>query len=139
MDGNETPDLQDPDLYDHWVRDTVRFCDQDAAGHINNTAIAQYVESGRIAFVRTQIPPPRDGERFIAAHLSIDFLAEAQYPGDVHIGSRLLRIGNKSLTGASGVYKDEICIATATWVVVFLRGQETAELTPEIRRGLEAL
>ena len=59
MDGDDKPDLADPDLYHHWVRDTVRFCDQDSAGHINNTAIAQYVESGRVAFVLALLPPSR--------------------------------------------------------------------------------
>ena len=31
--------LQDRTIYPHWCTDTVRFCDQDAAGHVNNVAL----------------------------------------------------------------------------------------------------
>ena len=34
--------LQDRSIYPHWCTDTVRFSDQDAAGHINNVAICAY-------------------------------------------------------------------------------------------------
>ena len=130
------PLLSDPASFTHWVRDTVRFCDQDDGGHVNNTAIAQYVESGRIAFLRELLAMRQPGERFIAAHLAIDFLKETHYPGDVQVGSRLLRIGTKSLTGGCGLFKDGICFATATWVVVFLRGAETAPVPDDMREKL---
>lgn len=130
------PDLSDPASFDHWVRDTVRFCDQDDGGHVNNTAIAQYVESGRIAYLRELLSMRQPGERFIAAHLAIDFLKEIHYPGDVEVGSRVLRIGTKSMTGGCGLFKDGICFATSTWVVVFLSGDESAPLPDDMRATL---
>ena len=36
--------LQDRSIYPHWCTDTVRFSDQDAAGHVNNVAICAYLE-----------------------------------------------------------------------------------------------
>jgi acyl-CoA thioester hydrolase len=37
--------LQDRSIYPHWCSDTVRFSDQDGAGHINNVALCAYLET----------------------------------------------------------------------------------------------
>ena len=37
--------LQDRSIYPHWCTDTVRFSDQDAAGHVNNVALCAYLET----------------------------------------------------------------------------------------------
>jgi len=44
--------LQDRSIYPHWCTDTVRFSDQDAAGHINNVALCAYLEPARLTFMR---------------------------------------------------------------------------------------
>ena len=44
--------LQDRSIYPHWCTDTVRFSDQDAAGHVNNVAICAYLETARLTFMR---------------------------------------------------------------------------------------
>ena len=44
--------LQDRSIYPHWCTDTVRFSDQDAAGHVNNVAICAYIETARLTFMR---------------------------------------------------------------------------------------
>ena len=70
-------DLTDPALYDHWVDDVVRFSDTDLQGHVNNTASAKYVESGRLHFDFDVLTPAADGidEPFslILANLNLNF------------------------------------------------------------------
>jgi acyl-CoA thioester hydrolase len=129
----------EPGAFTHWATDTVRFSDQDAVGHINNVAIAAYVESGRVAFghdLRTTGDP---GASFVLARLSIDYRAQAHYPGDVRVGTRLLAIGRTSFTVAQGVFKDEVCIATAEGVLVHLADGVPAPIEGALRSELDAL
>ena len=129
-------DATDPANFEHWIDDRVRFCDQDASGHINNTAVAQYVENGRVAYAIEVLQIQDNDSRFIAARLAIDFLRESHYPGIVRTGTRVARIGNKSVTTLHGVFKDELCIATAECVLVHLHGAETIPLTGPMRESL---
>ena len=71
--------LQNRSIYPHWCNDTVRFCDQDAAGHINNVAICAYMETARLTFMRDMgmMAPREEGVRGISAGMTISFLAES--------------------------------------------------------------
>ena len=129
----------DPAVYPHWVTDTVRFSDQDAIGHVNNVAIAAYVESGRVAFGRVTRSSDQPDKDFILARLVIDYLAEAHYPGEVRIGTRVVRIGRTSLTVGHGLFKDGVCIATAEGVLVHRRAGRSAPIEGELRARLEGL
>lgn len=124
--------------YAHWATDTVRFSDQDAVGHINNVAIAAYVETGRVGFGHS-LRPDESGASFILAHLAIDYRAQAHFPGEVRIGSRLAKVGGKSFTMEHGVFKDDVCIATATCVLVYVQDGAPAAIEGEFRAQLEAL
>ena len=66
--------LRDPAFFEFWVEDRVRFSDQDAGGHVNNTAIAQYVETGRVTYLRDRLPVRADGSRFDAAGFDVEEL-----------------------------------------------------------------
>ncbi len=131
-------DPTDPANYDHWVDDRVRFCDQDAAGHVNNTAIAQYVESGRVGYAHDRLWNRGEGSRFIAARVAIDFLAESHYPGQIRTGTRVSKIGKSSVTTLSGVFKDGVCIAVGECVLVHLNDGGSAPLTDAMRTALQA-
>lgn len=72
----------------------VRFCDTDMIGHVNNTKIAQYAESGRIGFFR-EIGV--EGSTLILAHLSLDFTAQIQLDDQVVIETWCESIGNTSI------------------------------------------
>ena len=140
----ELPDLTDPGLYDHWADDVVRFCDTDQAGHVNNVAIAAYVETGRLMFDRTVIEATAaglEGEAFhaILANLTVNYLAESFWPGKVRVGTRLIRIGNSSLTTAHGVFREDRCIATSTCVLVNRADGQSAPIGPVMRERLGAL
>lgn len=113
-------DLTDRHTFRHWTPVTIRYSDQDAMAHVNNTALATYVESSRTAFIYDLIKRGgMEGVEFILARLCIDYLRELHYPGNVDVGARLIRVGNKSIGTGYGVFKGDMCVATAECVNVF--------------------
>jgi acyl-CoA thioester hydrolase len=136
------PDLRNPAVYPHWSRETLRYCDTDAQGHINNIAFSVFCETGRTQFLlepgRPLTPP---GTIMVIARLVLDFLGEIHWPGEVRIGTGVTRIGNTSYHLGQGVFVGERCVAVADSVLV-LADQETRRstpLTPELRGRLEGL
>ena len=126
----------DPAWYPHWAVDTVRFSDQDAVGHVNNVAYAAYVETGRVAFGHA-LRPDDAGSSFILARLAIDYRAEARYPGEIRVGTRLVAIGRTSFTMGHGVFKDGVCVATAQCVLVHAKDGSPAPIEGKLRAELE--
>ena len=114
-------DLTRRESFRHWSPVTIRFSDQDSLAHVNNVALAQYFEVGRTAYVYDIIRAAGCEGRieFILARLVIDFKRELHYPGAVEVGSRLTRLGTKSLTTGYGIFGGEDCIATSEAVNVF--------------------
>lgn len=121
-------DLTDPANFQHWITETIRIADTDAGGHINNTALAAYVKSNRVARLRSAMFDRAPGERWVMAYLEINFRAEAKPPGQVRVGTRLVAIGTKSITLGAGLFKDDACIATAQSIRVFLNGANTVRI-----------
>ena len=131
--------LQDRSIYPHWCSDTVRFSDQDAAGHVNNVAICAYMETARLTFMRDMgmMAPREDGLRGISAGMTVSFLAESHWPGKVELGTGVLRIGGSSITVASAAFKDDLCIAAAEMTVVRLNGKTPHPIDGPFREALE--
>jgi len=134
------PDLTRAGAYRLWITDRIRFCDTDQAGHVNNVAYAAYAETGRLNFMDEHVRPlVQTGNRFIAASVTVNFLRETHYPGEVRIGTGVARIGRTSLTVGQGIFKDDVCVASALGAVVHLDGSTPIPLTDEMRTVLEAL
>jgi acyl-CoA thioester hydrolase len=135
--------LQDRSIYPHWCSDTVRFCDQDAAGHVNNVAICAYMETARLTFMRDvgqetgTMAPREEGIRGISAGMTVSFLAESHWPGKVELGTGVLRIGISSITVASAAFKDDVCIAAAEMTVARLKGKTPHPVDGAFREALE--
>ena len=139
MSSDSNFDLTDPGSYAFWVDDIIRFSDQDAGGHVNNTAFAAYFESGRVAFVREIRPQRGPDDRIVVARVTINYLREAHWPGALRIGARVVHIGRTSFTVGSGIFEDGQCLATAESVVVFMHGPASAEPPPDVRARLQNL
>lgn len=112
----------DPNAYVFWTRDTVRFSDVDRYRHINNVAIATYCETGRVEFAERLWPGSTAGETagWVIVKLTVAFLAQAHYPGEVRIGTRVERVGRTSATIGQGLFKDGACFATSEAVLVWV-------------------
>ena len=112
----------DAGTYVFWTRDTVRFSDVDRYRHINNVAIATYCETGRVEFAERLWPGSTAGETagWVIVKLTVAFLAQAHYPGEVRIGTRVERVGRTSATIGQGLFKDGTCFATSEAVLVWV-------------------
>lgn len=129
--------LKDRTRYRHWVSDTIRYSDTDMVGHVNNLAFAAYCETGRTRFMH-EFPRPLIGReaQTVLARLSINFLDEIHWPGEVEIGTGVLRIGNSSLTLGQGLFTGGRCFATAEAIVVMIdRVTRKPRPLPEEFRG----
>lgn len=75
----------------------VRWGDQDALNHVNNSVYFRYFEEARIQLFRQAgivLPSDRNG---VLAHASCDFLQPLLYPATVVVSLVLLRVGRSSM------------------------------------------
>ncbi|MDA1091172.1 MAG: thioesterase family protein [Proteobacteria bacterium] len=134
------PDLTLIGAFRHWTPVSLRFSDQDSMGHINNVSYAAYVEQARVAFLDDFLRVEGGGDiGYILASVNIDYRREMHFPGSVDIGSRLMRIGTKSITTAYGLFKDGENVATAGSVNVFYDAEagKTVSIPDNLRKILE--
>lgn len=135
-------DLTSRDSFAVWTTVSVRYGDLDPNNHVNNGAINQYFEDGRVGF-RLQRLTEVGGNTlsgFAVVKFTANYLAPAHYPGDVEIGTVVTRIGGSSYGLGQGVFQDSKCVATAEIVTVQF-DPETAKsvaLAAPFRRALEA-
>ena len=124
-----------------WTPVTIRYSDQDSMGHVNNCAYAAYAEAGRTMFLGGlldfEMHPSID---FILASVKIDYLKEIYYPGSVNIGTRILKLGTKSMTLGTGMFLTGEAVAIAESVNLFfdMRIRKTIPIPDDIRAQLEA-
>ncbi len=115
-------DLTDRGSYRVWTRDTIRYSDLDPNDHVNNGAINAYLEDGRVRFRNAHLSHLGAGvlAGFVLVKYTIEYRAMLHFPGEVDIGTTILRIGGSSYTLGQGVFRDDTCIATAEVVTVRL-------------------
>lgn len=126
-------DLSARSTYAHWTPVTLRWCDTDALGHINNVAISSFVEASRVAIyydVMHSAGVDTSKLDIVLARVEIDFIEELHYPGTVDVGARFLQMGKKSLKTAYGVFVGEKCVATSVCVNVFFDLTTRSSVSP---------
>lgn len=134
-------DLTKRECFKVWTPVTIRWCDTDKLGHVNNVSIASYVEAGRCEFFYRLINKLGITDiDFVLARIVIDYRRELHYPGTIEVGSRLIRLGNKSVTTGYGCFIGDHCFATAesTNVFIELATHKSVLPPPELRAMLEA-
>jgi acyl-CoA thioester hydrolase len=89
---------------------SLRYSDMDVMGHLNNAVYSTFFEAGRVAFIHEVLPglTPKD-TGYVIVKLTVEFLAEARYPGTVQIFTRISRVGGSSMT-----YQQEVVLADKT-------------------------
>ena len=108
----------------------LRYADTDRQGHVNNAVFATLVEAGRVTFLydpKRPLTPP--GTQFVIAELTIRFLSELNWPGEVTVGTGVARIGNGSFVLEQAIVNGDYCAATARSVIV-LMDEQTRRSTP---------
>ena len=119
----EQHDPADRALYHLWITDRLRYNDLDPVGHVNNNAVGQFVENGRVRlFDEIGRDPAVPGQAmrlgWVVRRLEVDFIKEIRFPGDVEVGTRVVRIGTSSMIVRSGIFVEGACACTATTVSV---------------------
>jgi acyl-CoA thioester hydrolase len=134
-------DLTDRGVFAVWTTDTVRYGDLDPNLHVNNGAINQFFEDGRVNFRQARLSAT-DGDKltgFAVVKFSVSYRAPAHYPGTVEIGTVVTRVGGSSYGLGQAVFQDGRCVATAEVVTVHF-DPETSRSKPlpdDIRTALE--
>ncbi len=132
-------DLKDRASYRHLTPVTIRFSDEDRMGHVNNSAYSVWIEASRVAYLES-IYRPDETLDTVLARITIDYLRETRWPGDVEVGARLLGVGNKSLRSGYGVFRDGVCLAASECVNVFFHPRERRAVAPpvHVREAMQA-
>lgn len=119
--------------------DKLRYADTDRQGHINNAVFSTFLETGRVEVLyNPTLPILRDGASFVIVSLKLDFLKEIIWPGQVEIGTGLLKIGNSSMTLFQKLFQNGACVAEAETVIVQVE-DVTRQSTPLSEQARQTL
>ena len=113
--------LADRARFKAWNTDKLRLTDLDHQYHVNNAVFAVLYTSGRHDFIYTHVRPlVAKTDMFAMAKITIEYLAEMHYPGEVEVGTLIRRLGRTSITFGHGMFKDGKCVSVAEAVMVLL-------------------
>ena len=99
--------------------DKIRYADTDRQGHVNNPAFSSFLESGRVEILyNPEFSLLSMNSSFVIVSLKLDFLKEINWPGQVEIGTGILKIGDSSITFFQKLFQNGISVASAETVIV---------------------
>jgi acyl-CoA thioester hydrolase len=101
--------------FDFVHRETVRFRDVDAMGHVNNAVFLTYIEEARIAYLLRFGAEVGD---MILARVEIDFRAPLRAGDEIEIGVRPADVGTKRFELEYEVRSADAVAAEAKTVIV---------------------
>ena len=67
--------------------DKLRYNDTDRQGHVNNAIFSTYLETGRVEIFYQDPEVMLDGCEFVIARVTLDFLGEIRWPGEIKVAS----------------------------------------------------
>lgn len=118
----------------------VRFYETDALGHVNNTVIPAWFETGRLPVFElfTEQGDPYEIS-LIVANLNVDFLRPVYFGHMVTLKTYIARIGSSSFDIGSEVWQQgELCAKGTSVLVNFdYKNQRSVAIAESIRHKLE--
>ena len=140
MSESTLPDLRKRDTFRNWQSISIRYADLDPIGHVNNTAMPMFFEEARLRFIYPVLQAGgRNDLDLVLVRTVIEYVKEISYPSTVEIGSRVHRVGTKSLHMLHGVFDASgACVGTGECtLVIFNRQSRTSAAPPdELRQRL---
>lgn len=135
-------DLTNRHVYKTWTQDMVRYRDLDPNGHVNNGAINQYFEDGRV-YLREERMADLEANilrGFAIKKFTATYHGALSYPATIDVGSVVSRIGKSSFVFGQGVFDNKRCIATAEVISVFFdyKTGNSKPLPNAVRKALES-
>jgi acyl-CoA thioester hydrolase len=142
-DGETKPfDGKNRAIYPDLTRVTIRYRDLDPNGHVNNGSINQFFEDGRVHFRNSKMGTLAAATLtgFVIARFDATYHAALGYPGEVDVGTGVIRVGRSSYVLGQGVFFGDKCIATAEVVTVYFDAatNKSRPLPDDLRAVLEA-
>lgn len=135
------PRRLDLGVYPHRFQVATRFSDVDPQWHLNNVRLMEYYQEARVLFhnaLKKEFDITRaEGTRTLVAHMSVDYLDEVRYPGEVTLGVGVLRIGTTSYSLGLGLFQNDRCAGIAVAVLVHANQSGTAPLPGPWREILQ--
>lgn len=88
------------ETFRHTLPIQIRFNDVDSIGHINNNIYFSYFDLGKINYfenLKASYVSWIDGI-IVIARIEVDFIAPVFYKEDIVVDTKIVRVGNKSVT-----------------------------------------
>jgi acyl-CoA thioester hydrolase len=104
--------------FDFVHRESVRFRDLDAMGHVNNAVFMTYMEAARIAYLEALGAGHHPLQWLILARAEVDFRSPIAMGETIEVGVRTSRIGRKSFDLEEEVRADGRLAAEGRFVLV---------------------
>jgi len=127
--------------YRDWTTASIRYADLDPNGHVNNGAINELFEDGRVRFRNARMARLGDDilTGFAIVRFAVDYHAPLSYPGAVDIGTVVKRIGRASYVLGQGIFSGDTCSASAEVVTVYFNSDSGSSqpLTDELHSVLQ--
>jgi acyl-CoA thioester hydrolase len=117
-----------------------RVSETDGVGHINNTAIPIWFESGRDEIFRLFTPDMSfQNWKLVLVNMNIDFVKETFYGREVEVQTWIKKIGNTSFQIEEELYQENELRArgVSTYVHYNFAEQKPEPIPPDIRIQLE--
>lgn len=95
--------------YRHSMRIQIRFSDIDRLNHVNNACYLTYFESARVSYFQQLFGKQVDWSKtgFVIARSEIDHIKSIYLEDEVYCFTRVIRLGNKSMTVKNTIAKRE--------------------------------
>lgn len=119
--------------------DKIRYGDTDRQGHVNNAVFSTFLETGRVEIIyNANLPIIPEGSSFVIVSLKLDFFQEMTWPGQVDIGTGVLKMGTSSITLWQRLFQQGNCVAEAETVIVQVdnASKRSAPLSDSARQAL---
>ena len=133
------------ETYRAWSTISLRWADNDAYGHVNNTVYYQWFDSAVNSWlVAAGLLDIAAGDPIgLVVATACDYFAPLSFPGTVEVGLAVDRLGRSSVTYRLGVFAEGATEPAAqgsfTHVYVGRDGRRPVALPAEWRSALEAL
>jgi acyl-CoA thioester hydrolase len=138
------PYLLLPETYPFRLAIDTQFSDMDAAGIVNNIAIARFYESARARcllqiFGRHHLAPPPGAYSSVLVEITVRYLAECNFPEPVEVGSVVSRVGTSSYGFRQALFQSGKCVGLCEAAIVCTQHGRSAPLPDEARQRLQSL
>ena len=125
------------DQFEHFTSMLTRWRDMDSRHHINHAVYLTYLETSRLEFASTLFGEETE---FIMGTITVEYHKQLMHPATLHIGQKIVEIGNKSFKILSAIFRDEetdpIVTSLATLVSFDYESQKTLSVPKVICKRL---